>query len=171
MRRRSALPIVFLLPTLTAGQHALGQASQQHTLKSAKTAPLTLLQPNIEVDRSLEQTLTQMQPPTSTKALEAGNDLFLNIDNVVVAGLTTIGLLSAIPQTDAIWLFSTPASTSAVGGADVHRLVASFAFDGNTLPDVAVPMRIGSATTFRMIARANGRYFTVVKRVLTGKPK
>lgn len=137
----------------------------------AQSAPGTAVQSALELpanadSKKVDEVLQTLRPPTNFKSLLAGNDLWMEFPDVAASGKVRIKLLSAMPQTDAFWLF-TLAAQPETGAAQL----ASASFGIAVLPETTLTVNLVQTQTLLFVARANGKYYAVQREIKIGQSK
>lgn len=70
------------------------------------TPPIAASLPIGASTKKVDEFLSTLRPPTSYKALLSGNDLSLQVPDIVSAGAIKTKVVSTIARTDGMWLLS-----------------------------------------------------------------
>lgn len=157
IRRHASLTRRLALAVLLAG---LARSSASATPAEA--------QPPVPADplftlRSAGEVLAALNPPTTLDKLESGNELLLDVDDVVRSGDVAVHLLSVMPRTQRMWLLSLQPDASATGA-----LLRRFDFGAHEPPEARTTVRLEATQTLLLVALAAGRYFGVRREVKVG---
>ena len=114
--------------------------------------------------KKVDEFLATLRPPTTAKALLAGNDLLLDVPDIVAAGPVRAKIVSTITRTDGMWLLSMhplPDSGSA--------LFAGLQIDIAALPEATLALQFYKTQTVLLVARAGGKYYGAYREVKVGQ--
>jgi hypothetical protein len=107
--------------------------------------------------------LSTLRPPTSFSALENGNELQLSVPDISAQGYIDLGIKSAIPRTDAMWVMTMDNQPES-GNA----LLSAVTLDTATAADIKLKVALYKTQYILLIARASGKYYGVYKQVKLG---
>jgi len=111
--------------------------------------------------------LAALAPPTSLNKLESGNELLLEVADVVRNGEVVVKAMSVMPRTRKMWLLTLapdPRSDERPGSA----LLAKFDFAPGEPPQAQVTVALAATQTLLLVAQASGQYFGVRREVKVG---
>lgn len=114
--------------------------------------------------KKVDEFLATLRPPTTAKALLAGNDLLLDLPDIVAAGPVRAKVVSTITRTDGMWLLSMhplPDSGSA--------LFAGLQIDIAALPEATLTLQFYKTQTVLLVVRAGGKYYGTYREVKVGQ--
>jgi hypothetical protein len=109
--------------------------------------------------------LAGLKPATSVDKLLAGNEVLLEFRSVARAGVNRVRIVSGMPRTDALWLFTLSPAPDA-GGA----LLASAFFETGTKPEATFFTNLEHTQPLLAMVRSGGLYYGVIREIKIGKP-
>lgn len=145
---------------LAATQSAFAQSTP-----AAAATPGAINFPIGASTKKVDEFLATLRPPTTSKALLAGNDLLLEVPDIVAAGPVRAKIVSTITRTDGMWLLSMhplPDSGSA--------LFAGVQIDVAALPEATLALQFYKTQPVLLVARAGGKYYATYREVKVGQP-
>lgn len=116
---------------------------------------------------SADAVLAALVPPTSMSKLASGNDLLLEVADVVRSGEVTVHAVSYMPRTRALWLLTLSPDAQA-DDRPGPALLAKFDFAAGQAPSVDAKVSLSSTQTLLLVAQAGGRYYGVRREVKVG---
>jgi hypothetical protein len=114
--------------------------------------------------KTADAVLAALTPPASLDKLESGNELLLDVPDVVRDGDVTVHLVSVMPRTQQMWLLTLRPDDPANGSA----LLAKFKFQTGEPPEACTTVTLATTQTLLLVALAGGRYFGVKREVKVG---
>lgn len=157
--KKCLLSLVAAVFSLAAAQSAVAQSAP-----SQPATPGAIVFPIGASTKKVDEFLATLRPPTTAKALHAGNDLLLDLPDIVAAGPVRAKIVSTITRTDGMWLLSMhplPDSGSA--------LFAGVQIDVAALPEATLALQFYKTQTVLLVARAGGKYYATYREVKVGQ--
>ena len=127
-----------------------------HAQSPAPADPLLAL-------KTAEAVLAALTPATTLDKLESGNELLLEVQDVVRSGEVVIRMTSVMPQTQRMWLLTLQPDALATGA-----LLAQFKFGPHEPPQARATVQLDATQTLLLVAQARNRYFGVRREVKVG---
>lgn len=143
----------------------IGISSHADAQNTARPSKLNITLPAAASTKKTDEFLATLRPPTTFSALESGNDLLLEFPDVGIAGGTRIKIVSAMPNTDGIWLLSL--SPQPEGG---NALLASLNLTQSSLPEATLLLNLFKTQSILLVARSNGKYYGLQREIKIGTP-
>lgn len=141
---------------LAAMALGLGACAHLHAQESTPADPLLSL-------KTAEAVLAALTPPTSLDKLESGNELLLDVPDIVRSGEVSVHLVSVMPRTQRMWLLTLQPDEQAPGA-----LLAQFKFGPRQPPEADATVSLNATQTLLLVAQAADRYFGVRREVKVG---
>lgn len=114
--------------------------------------------------KGANEVLATLRPPASVDALAPGNDLLMQFPDVAAAGGVRVKLVSGMPRTEGLWLFSL--SPQPEGGV---ALLASVGLGGAALPEATLLLDLSQTQTLLLVARSGGKYYGLQREIKIGQ--
>lgn len=127
-----------------------------HAQSTAPADPLFALE-------TAEAVLAALTPAITLDKLESGNELLLDVPDVVRSGEVIVRMTSVMPQTQRMWLLTLQPDALATGA-----LLAQFKFGPHEPPEGSATVKLDATQTLLLVAQARGRYFGVRREVKVG---
>ena len=127
-----------------------------HAQSQAPADPLLAL-------KTAEAVLAALTPAITLDKLESGNELLLDVPDVVRSGEVNVQMTSVMPQTQRMWLLTLQPDALATGA-----LLAQFTFGPHEPPQARATVKLDATQTLLLVAQARGRYFGVRREVKVG---
>ncbi|MEN9587867.1 MAG: hypothetical protein RIT15_1442 [Pseudomonadota bacterium] len=121
--------------------------------------------PNGITTEKVNEFLATLRPPITFQSLERGNNLKLLAPDIAQNGLIKIGIFSALPKTDSIWLLTLDAQLDS-GSA----MLASFSLGTTVQPQLNIFLNLYKTQSLLLVARSGGKYYGVVREIKIGTP-
>jgi hypothetical protein len=148
MRRRHALALLAAFGWSSLSVHAQNSAAPPDPLLALPTA---------------EAVLAALTPAVTLDKLESGNELLLDVPDVVRSGEVIVRVTSVMPRTQRMWLLTLQPDAQAAGA-----LLAQFKFGPHEPPQARATVHLDATQTLLLVAQARGRYFGVRREVKVG---
>ncbi|MDM0033339.1 hypothetical protein QTI33_14485 [Variovorax sp. J22P271] len=113
--------------------------------------------------KTAEAVLAALTPAITVDKLESGNELLLDVPDVVRSGEVIVRMTSVMPQTQRMWLLTLQPDALATGA-----LLAQFKFGPHEPPEARATVKLDATQTLLLVAQARGRYFGVRREVKVG---
>lgn len=150
--RRAQFCIVVLFMLLGAG-------SLQAAPVTAPTTAAPAQFDDLFKEKTLEAVLAKLQPPATKDQAVKSDYLLLGLPDIALAGQVSVRMMSEIPGTDLFLLFDGAAQP----GQPV--LLAAKAIPALSKADVNASVTVTNSTQLLLLARANGRIYSVTRDI------
>lgn len=146
---------------------AIGFSFFSHARSQTATQPtkLNITLPAGASTKKADEFLATLRPATSFSALESGNDLLLEFPDVAIAGGIRIKIISAMPNTDGMWLLSL--SPQPDGG---NTLLAALTLTQSSLPEATLLLNLFKTQSILLVVRSGGKYYGLQREIKIGTP-
>lgn len=141
----------------------IGLFSHAKAQTAAQPIKLNITLPAGASTKKVDEFLTTLRPAITFNTLESGNDLLLEFPDVAIAGGIRIKVISSMPNTDGIWLFSL--HPQPVGG---NALLASLTLTQNSLPEATLLLNLLKTQSILLVVRSNGKYYGLQREIKIG---
>lgn len=127
--------------------------------QNSAPVPTPVLVTELIKTTSIEGALAKLQPPVIKTQIEKSDYLLLDLPDIAIAGTINVRMMSEIPGTDLFMLFDNNPRPNQ------SALLAVQAIPPGTGADVKTQINIGYSSELILLARANGRVYSVTRQI------